>query len=243
MTIQKHLKSVTVFAFSLLSFNLSTLAQEPAPVADRHLPRLIQIYTEMFEISALEYAEIMSKPSTSSNHTALRNKLIAQVKAKKVKLVSSQSLISRSGERSTSESINELIYATEYEPAEAVPQKKGNPDAKITILPPTPTAFETRNVGTTIEVETTIKQDLRMIDLTFKPEVVKHLGFRILGEWINGTNVEMPIFYTIRMNTSLTVLDGQFILAGTNSPQVDGKEDSSKKILFFVKASILKVEK
>ncbi len=238
MTIQKYTKYATAFTFSLLCFSLSANAQKKAP-----LPSQIQVHTEMFEISALEHAEMMSMPSTSSNHTALRNKLIAQVKAKKVQLISSQSLTTRSGESSTSKSINPLIYATEYEPAEAVPQKKGNPNAKIIILPPKPTAFETRNVGTTIKVKAVLGADGKTIDLTLRPAVVKHLGFRLLGEWGRGSNVKMPIFYTIRLNTSLTLHDGQFTLAGTTSPQVAGKEDSSKKILVFVKASPLKLDK
>ncbi len=243
MITHKLTKMVSVLAFGLMNFNLTVHAQEQVPVADRHLPRLIQTYTEMFEISAIEHAKMMSKPSNANNHTALRNKLIEQVKAKKATLVSSQSLITTPGWRGTSESINELIYATEYDPTLAAPKNQGNPGAKITTLPSTPGRFNTRNIGTTIVVEARLGEDLRTIDLSLKPEVVKHLGFRLLGEWGRGSNVKMPIFYTIRLNTSLTLHDGQFTLVGTTSPQVGGKEDSSKKILFFVKASILKVEK
>ncbi len=75
---------------------------------------------------------------------------------------------------------------------------------------------------------------------------MKHLGYRQFGEWTiknNTTNVKMPIFYRIRMNTTFSVIDGQFTLAGTHSPQLDGKEDSSKKILVFVKANVLKAGK
>ncbi len=237
---------VSVLAFGLMNFNLTVHAQEQVPVADRHLPRLIQTYTEMFEISAIEHAKMMSKPSNANNHTALRNKLIEQVKAKKATLVSSQSLITTPGWRGTSESINELIYATEYDPTLAAPKNQGNPGAKITTLPSTPGRFNTRNIGTTIVVEARLGEDLRTIDLSLKPEVVKHLGFRLIKEWnIKGlrTKEEMPIFYTILVDKSLTVLDGQFTLVETTSPKVDGKEDSSKKIFFFVRASILKVGK
>ncbi|MEZ7956508.1 MAG: hypothetical protein QMC23_06445 [Rubritalea sp.] len=45
------------------------------------------------------------------------------------------------------------------------------------------------------------------------------------------------------MNTVLTVLDGEFALAGTHFPEVDGKPDERRKWLVLVKASVLKLGK
>jgi len=205
----------------------------------------------MIEISAIEFADIMTDPSNSSNHTTLRNKLIAQAKTGKAKLISNQSILARSGERAMSESIREFTYETEYEPAEGIPNKEEDPSSSsykpmLAIFPPNPTAFETRNLGTTIQVEPILGQDMEIIDLNIKPEIVKQVGYHVFSEWVTESTkskVQLPIFYSIRLNTSLTLKNAQFTLAGTYSPEIDGKSDDSKKILFFVKANVLKVSK
>ena len=44
-----------------------------------------------------------------------------------------------------------------------------------------PTAFETRNVGDTLEFETVLGEDGRTCDLNFVPQHVGLLGFREIG--------------------------------------------------------------
>jgi len=211
-------------------------------------PKQIRIYTETIEISAIEYADLMTTPTNSNNHNLLRNKLLELVTKGKAKLVSNQSLIARSGEKATVESIREYIYPTEYEPAETMePKKDFTPEqiASFQVLPPTPTAFETRNLGHTLEVEPTLGDDGKTIDLRLSPESTKHVGKHITAEWKTKTaevNVEMPIFYTLRMNTSVTVIDGQFLLVNSYSPDKDGQPDHSRKVLQLVRAEILKLE-
>ncbi|MFT5906258.1 MAG: hypothetical protein ACI9E1_001865, partial [Cryomorphaceae bacterium] len=148
-------------------------------------------------------------------------------------------------------SIREFVYETEYEPGEVYPNTTENtvsptPKTIPTILPPTPTAFEIRNMGSTLEIEAILGKNEKIIIITFKPEVVKHVADNVLTQWVTEfakVDVRMPIFYTLRMNTVLTVLDGEFTLAGTHSPEVDGKPDESRKLLVFVKASVLKLGK
>lgn len=68
----------------------------------------------------------------------------------------------------------------------------------------------------------------------------------MLTQWVTEfakVDVRRPIFYTLRMNTVLTVLDGEFALAGTHFPEVDGKQDESRKWLVLVKTSVLKLGK
>jgi len=243
MSLYKYTKLVSSIAISISIFALPCIAQDDAP-------RNIQVYTEMIEISALEYADIMTDQTISNDHTALRNKLIAQVKAGKATLISNQSLISRSGERATNESVRELIYQTEYEPSEPIVNVEDDEDPSskpmLTVIPPTPTAFETRNTGTTLEVEAVMGADMKTIDILFNPEIVKQVGYHEFSEWTTEfakTKVQFPIFYTMRIAAGITVSDGQFTLVGTHSPEVDGKPDNSKKLLIFVKASVLKVAK
>ena len=214
----------------------------------RATPKLLHIYSEIIEISSIEYAELMTDPMTNTNQTALRNKLIQQVEAGEAKLFSNQSITTRSGERATTESIEEFLYPTEYEPGESFPSsnQNGKPSGFQMVLPPTPTAFETRNLGTIIEVEPIFSKNPKVIDITFRPEIAKQTGYNILSEWntkLAKVNVQMPNIYTMRLKTSFTAYDNQFTLVATYSPETNGVTDESRKLLHFTKTSILKVEK
>ncbi|MFT5632314.1 MAG: general secretion pathway protein D [Rubritalea sp.] len=156
-------------------------------------------------------------------------------------VMTAPSIVSRSGERATIEIIREFIYPTEYEPPE-LPQSVGVGGGLgggagqaaggniFPVTPATPTAFETRNTGVTLEVEPILGEDGYTIDLTFKPEIVEFEGFINYGSPIQspGTDalgnpitititenrIEMPVFSTRRVNTSLTIYDGHTVAVG-----------------------------
>jgi len=161
-------------------------------------------------------------------------------------LLTAPSITARSGEKATIEIIREFIYPTEYEPPE-IPNNVGNgnnnngggggilpgqvqqPQA-FPVTPATPTAFETRNTGVTLEVEPTIAADNSTIDLKFAPEIVEFEGFVNYGSPIqvpavNGlgqlttltiteNRIEMPVFSTRRVNTGITIYDGYTVAIG-----------------------------
>jgi len=156
-------------------------------------------------------------------------------------VMTAPSIVSRSGERATIEIIREFIYPTEYEPPE-LPNVVGigggleggdgqaGGGSIFPVTPATPTAFETRNTGVTLEVEPILGEDGYTIDLTFKPEIVEFEGFINYGSPIQspGTDaignpitititenrIEMPVFSTRRVNTSLTIYDGHTVAVG-----------------------------
>jgi general secretion pathway protein D len=82
----------------------------------------------------------------------------------------------------------------------------------------------------TLEVEPILGEDGYTIDLTFKPEIVEFEGFINYGSPIQspGTDalgnpitititenrIEMPVFSTRRVNTSLTIYDGHTVAVG-----------------------------
>ena len=160
-------------------------------------------------------------------------------------LMTAPSVTARSGQKATIEIIREFIYPTEYEPPE-LPNSVGssfvdsgfnsltgtNSSSVSTfpVTPATPTAFETRNTGVTLEIEPTIGENDFMIDLRFVPEIVEFEGFINYGSPISsgGTDalgnpiqvvitenrIEMPVFSTRRVNTSLTIYDGYTVAVG-----------------------------
>ncbi len=146
-------------------------------------------------------------------------------------MVSAPSVTARSGQKATIEIIREFIYPTEYEPPE--PGEGGNGDnsgGSTVVTPATPTAFETRNTGVTLEIEPTIGENDFMIDLRFVPEIVEFEGFINYGSPIfsvgrtaigtassvllTENRIEMPVFSTRRVNTSLTIYDGYTVAVG-----------------------------
>ena len=55
------------------------------------------------------------------------------------------------------------------------------------MTPTTPTAFETRNTGVTLEVEPTVGSDNYTIDMNLVPQVVEFEGFINYGSPIQTT--------------------------------------------------------
>ena len=157
---------------------------------------------------------------------------------KGIDLMTAPSITARSGQKATIEVIREFIYPTEYEPPE-LPQQNNNGGgifggggggAAGIATPATPTAFETKNTGVTLEIEPNIGANDFVIDLRFLPEIVEFEGFinygspiqspstDIFGNAVNAiiteNRIEMPVFSKRSVNTSLTIYDGYTVAVG-----------------------------
>ena len=158
-------------------------------------------------------------------------------------LMTAPSVTARSGQKATIEVIREFIYPTEYEPPE-LPNSVGatggvlgggggglgGGGGSFPVTPATPTAFETKNTGVTLEIEPTIGENDFVIDLRFLPEIVEFEGFinygspiqspstDIFGNPVNSiiteNRIEMPVFSKRSVNTSLTIYDGYTVAVG-----------------------------
>ena len=154
---------------------------------------------------------------------------------KGVDLLSAPSVMARSGQRAKIEVIREFIYPTEYDPPEIPNQVGGGIGGGsvevFPVTPATPTAFETRNTGVTLEVDPVLGADEFTIDLNMAPEVVEFDGFINYGSPIStsATNfltgapeqvvitenrIEMPVFNTRKVTTQVTIWDGQTVALG-----------------------------
>jgi general secretion pathway protein D len=158
-------------------------------------------------------------------------------------VVSKPATITRSGQTSKIEIIQEFIYPTEYEPPEIPQQIGGDPNgfavASVNnppITPAMPTAFEKRDVGVILEVSPVVSADRRYIELALKPEMTNFDGFvnygtpitqpavssGIIGALDNSNERVMltpnrilqPVFSTTRADTSVTIADGSTIIIG-----------------------------
>ena len=158
---------------------------------------------------------------------------------KGVDTLASPKVTTKSGQRAVIEIIREFRYPTEFTPPQ-IPQTFGNTGGLLgggastgsfPVTPTTPTAFETRNTGVTLEVEPVIGPDGYTIDLNLVPQVVEFEGFINYGSPITssvtnpitGTSsttvitpnvINQPIFSTRKITTSVSVFDGSTVVLG-----------------------------
>ncbi len=225
-----------------------------AKEAESFLSRHVRVQVEFIELSLEQMTALMADPAATKTDTILRRRLDDLVKTGKAEIIETQMVVARSGQKASSESIREFIYPTEYEPPELpneihIHNKDG--DAKIPnkeiATGPTPTAFETRNLGSTLEVEPTISEDGKLIDLRFAPEIVYHVENTTWATWKDGhgeANIMMPVIYCLRINTATTLAAGRPTLVGALSPKDDkGVPDFSRKLMVFVRCDVVTDER
>lgn len=135
-------------------------------------------------------------------------------------------MTTHTGQRAVVEAVDEIRYATEYDPATAVFTPNVDFRAPPTIQPETdmtlfegiPRSFETRNAGVTLEVEPTVSPDGKKIALSLNAQHVRLNGFNkvtIEKPTTGGkTVVEQPEFKRMNVTTLQTLKNGQRVLLG-----------------------------
>ena len=149
---------------------------------------------------------------------------------KGVDLMAQPSVTTRSGQAASIKIVEEFIYPTEYEPPE-LPTEVSSSDSSggFPVTPATPTAFETRDLGITLEVLPVADANRRYVDLTLNPVITDFDGFVNYGSPINANStgllgsvaqtltenaILMPVFSVSKVNTNVVVADGSTIVIG-----------------------------
>jgi len=159
--------------------------------------------------------------------------------SKGVDLVSAPKVTTQSGKRATIEIVREFLYPAEYD----LPQVSAAAGSTFTpVVPTTPTSFEMKPTGITLEVEPTVGPDGYTIELNLAPRVVEFDGFINYGSPINasvagvlavipgpppivvlgpGTQIvatpnviNRPVFSVREVTTQVSVYDGQTVVMG-----------------------------
>src|ERR1043166_369598 len=148
---------------------------------------------------------------------------------KGIDLLSAPRVTTKSGQRAVIEIVREFRYPTQFQ-APQIPTTFGgsnNPNVSLgnstggtfPVTPTTPTGFETRNTGVTLEVEPVVGPDGITIDLNLVPQVVEFEGFINYGSPIRTSSVNalgmaqtveltpiiinQPVFSTRKVTTSV----------------------------------------
>lgn len=228
---------LVLIALTFISCGIATGHQDP---------QQIRISLQFIEVPHATLTDMLAGPAKSGQ--ALHDKAVALSLEGGAKLLETCMVICRSGRKATLETIREEIYPTEYSPPEL---PCGNPSGRrapsTAPMNPafrTPTAFDTRNTGVTFEVEASSHSN-GMIDLRLIPEIVTRLRLETSMEhtdqWGDGS-IRMPIYETMRFNTSISVRSGKFELVSALTPKANAPVQAVlRKILVFVRADVLPV--
>jgi general secretion pathway protein D len=180
---------------------------------------------------------------------------------KGVDLLSAPRVTTKPGQQAVIEIIREFRYPTEFE-APQIPQNFGGNNnnggggglagllggggggGSFPVTPTTPTTFEVKNTGVTLQVEPQIGPDGYSIDMNLAPQVVEFEGFINYGSPIQTTStnalgvqtvnvitpnvINQPIFATRKVTTNVTVFDGAtVVLGGLVREDVQSVEDKT----------------
>ena len=160
---------------------------------------------------------------------------------KGIDLMSAPKVTTKSGNKAVVKVVRSFPYATAYNPPQQPAASGGSTIVSKTVndgyftdslvTPTTPTTFETRDLGVTLEVEPQVGADNYTIELNLSPEVVEFEGFinygsPILGpkyNFVTGTVgtyditenvINQPIFSKRKVTTSVSIWDGQTVALG-----------------------------
>ncbi len=208
---------------------------------DSQRDRQITVIVEMIEVEHADFSDWLFDNRIDTDGTPLRQWAQEKINDGDAAIIESAVVLARSGQRAKVESIHEFIYPTEFDPPVIPTEVELHDKAKAPITAVSPTAYETRNLGTTLEVDPVIGRDNSTIDLNLAPEMVELEGYTIWPhEDIDPLfKQRMPTFYAMRITTQVTVIDGHYVFLGTLRPlegSVKGIEDPL--VLAFVRADI-----
>ncbi len=158
------------------------------------LPTEFEITLEAFKFSKSQAAELFHQ---NPSHSNLYEKALSQAT-----LTNFQTLTTKSGTPASLESIIEYIYPTDYEPPQTIPDPKNLNQYLHAIAPCSPTAFETKNIGKTLEIQITPAHP-GFAKIEFEPTDIGHSKNLT---WSSPPSTQkMPQFNVTRSRAHLTV--------------------------------------
>lgn len=226
----------------ILALGLAAATADEATVP----PVNIRLLVQLVEVPHPDLTKLLAGVDTSG--PALHAAAIALTASGRAKVLDSAVITTRNGQAATIESIQEVIYPTEFDPpqlpcgGQPTRAEKAARDAELGFFRWSPAAWDTRNAGLTLEVCPTASPDGRSVELALIPEWVEYAGDRTVFEW-RGTSgrldIKIPDFRTLRTNLNLTVVPGSFGLGAVLSPVVDAPAPIlATKVMVFIRADL-----
>jgi len=233
--------STALLALALPTFHLH--AQSPKPSDDPFLKKPADATAAgavgnerwaqpilILEVYALDQTDAHEIMEVERGNAARYLRVLALQKNGKARLETLTAMNAKSGQRSVSESSDEVRYPTEFNPS----------SGKNAIA--APTAWAVRNAGDSLEVELVIGPDGRTIDVNLVPQRVSLVEFRDAAGMAGDHGVSQPVFRTQKVTTSTSLIAGAPHTLGTFSPATDRTleqaEGAREVWLAFLRANI-----
>ncbi len=238
-----------VAVLALLALGLPCTAREDAEPA----PKMVSVQLDYIEVSHEQLLDLLfTGAPPAADATPLRKKLQGMIQAGQAKLLETTQVSTRSGVKAGADAQREWIYPTEFE-SWAVPRDidpPGTPQRltadelrglEVMVIPPTPTSFETRNLGSFMEVEPNVTDE--NVQLRLSSSLVWPTGRTLVAERKdsggNDDKAELPEIYSMSLDTSLSCPPGRHVLAAVLSPMdAHGATDPSRKVMVFAKCGV-----
>ncbi|MCW1925396.1 hypothetical protein OKA05_22740 [Luteolibacter arcticus] len=193
----------------------------------------LRLRVETWEAPALEVAKRLDDLHDAAGLAKLRAECLAG--AAGVSLIFSPTMAIDSSTKKLDESITERIYPTEYEPPSlpgsfiSAPDRQEMPKnwaemVENVLTDCTPTSFETRNTGLTLEAEVTPLQGKEKTwNVRLALENVVLVGNDTFGA--EALHLAMPAFNTFRLTGEARLKEGQWRLLSVMEPPrgIEGK--------------------
>jgi len=231
------MQAVAGLFLTLLPAALIGMASAADP-ADAELPKNIRVAIQYVEVPHPLFTELMPAPPT--RRRILHEQVMARVAKGEAKIIESCIGVAPHAGKGKAEAIREVIYPTEYDPP-SLPCSPSPSDPLPWRSPPS--AWDTRNTGVTFEVEPNISENGTVVNLRILPEIVMPVRMETWKEYRDhwgDASFRTPVFRTLRLNNSLTLVAGRFDLAGVLTPKpVEPAPAVRQKVLIFVRADVI----
>ena len=147
----------------------------------------------VLEVYALDKNDALAVLESERGSGARYRRVVELAANGKARLDTLTALPTKSGQKAVTESVDEVIYPTEYNAASS----KGGLATPIT--------FYTRYVGDMVEIEPVLGPDGHTCEISMVPQHVSLVGFRDFGGMPDDPRVSQPFFNTqkLTMTTSL----------------------------------------
>lgn len=270
------MKSLTVSLLALLLALFPVLSQETSDSETsknsekeetQALPLQIGMLIEYFELDHREANRLLREFAPRACQVDELRTILGELMGKgEATLVETVWLRSLSGQRTLTQSVEEHIYATEWDPAEipnvlgavippkppGEPQQTGNNPPQLTpflgkgpaihITSATPTAFQTENLGVTVEVDPVVSRNEKIVYVNISPKRVQKLENRYYTRpeatepsW-GSEHIHMPEFYEMNIQTNFKSIPGHYSLLAFHAPH----DQPDRRILCLLKVDLLK---
>jgi len=213
-------------------------------------PPNIRIFLQYIEVSHADLTNLMADAPSGA---ALHGNAMALVEKRVARIMDSAILVVQSGHRAYLESFKEVIVPTEYglptmsmDPpptAEQIAKEKEFTSALGHFARSTPSGWDTRNTGLTVQLDPVLSKDRRTVDLFLAPEWVEYHGNRIIRSMAapsGKSDLKMPDFRTQRCVIQLSLTPEVIEFSAALNPLVQAPAPAqSTKVLLFVRCEVL----